>query len=126
RQPAGGAGAGARRARAARGLRVERPRRPDDLRREVVKRVLVADGLQAVGVDALRKHGLEVEVVGSLGERGLVARIGEYEGLIVRSATKATRPAAEAGQRLGVLRRAGAGVGSIRLGTAAKRCGSVA
>jgi len=31
-----------------------------------VKRVLVADGLQAVGVDALRKHGLEVEVVGSL------------------------------------------------------------
>jgi len=26
-----------------------------------VKRVLVADGLQAVGVDALRKHGLDVE-----------------------------------------------------------------
>jgi len=57
-----------------------------------VKRVLVADGLQAVGVDALRKHGLDVEVVGSLAERELGERIGEYEGLIVRSATKVTAP----------------------------------
>ena len=39
-----------------------------------MKRVLVTDGLQAVGVDALRKHGLDVEVVGSLGERDLAAR----------------------------------------------------
>jgi D-3-phosphoglycerate dehydrogenase len=52
-----------------------------------MKRVLVTDGLDSVGVDALRKHGLEVDVVGSLDERALAARLGEYEGLIVRSAT---------------------------------------
>jgi len=74
-----------------------------------VKRVLVADGLQAVGVDALRKHGLDVEVVGSLGERELVERIGEYEGLIVRSATKVTRPVIEAGRGPQGICRAGAG-----------------
>ena len=56
-----------------------------------MKRVLVTDGLDAVGVDALRKHGLEVDVAATLPEPALVARIGEYEGLIVRSATKVTR-----------------------------------
>ncbi|HEY3187473.1 MAG TPA: phosphoglycerate dehydrogenase, partial [Solirubrobacteraceae bacterium] len=86
-----------------------------------MKRVLVADGLQAVGVDALRKHGLDVEVVGSLGERELVERIGEYEGLIVRSATKVTRPVVEAGRRLEVIGRAGAGVDTIDVDAATKR-----
>jgi len=86
-----------------------------------VKRVLVADGLQAVGVDALRKHGLEVEVTGSLGEPELVERIGEYEGLVVRSATKVTRAAIEAGRRLEVIGRAGAGVDTIDVDAATKR-----
>ena len=86
-----------------------------------MKRVLVADGLQAVGVDALRKHGLDVEVVGSLAERELVERIGEYEGLIVRSATKVTAPVIEAGRRLEVIGRAGAGVDTIDVDAATRR-----
>ena len=86
-----------------------------------MKRVLVADGLQAVGVDALRKHGLDVDVAGSLGERELAERIGEYEGLIVRSATKVTRAAIEAGGRLEVIGRAGAGVDTIDVDAATKR-----
>jgi D-3-phosphoglycerate dehydrogenase / 2-oxoglutarate reductase len=86
-----------------------------------VKRVLVADGLQAVGVDALRKHGLEVEVTGSLDERALIARLGEFEGLIVRSATKVTRAAIAAGPRLEVIGRAGAGVDTIDVEAATER-----
>ena len=86
-----------------------------------MKRVLVTDGLQTVGVDALRKHGLDVEVSGSLSERELVARVGEYEGLIVRSATKVTRTAIEAGRRLEVIGRAGAGVDSIDVDAATER-----
>jgi len=86
-----------------------------------VKRVLVTDGLQTVGVDALRKHGLDVEVVGSLSERDLVARVGEYEGLIVRSATKVTRAVIEAARRLEVIGRAGAGVDSIDVDAATER-----
>ena len=86
-----------------------------------MKRVLVTDGLQAVGVDALRKHGLEVEVTGSLDERALIARLGEYEGLIVRSATKVTRAAIAAGTRLEVIGRAGAGVDTIDVDAATER-----
>src|SRR5207253_1952666 len=41
--------------------------------------------------------------------------------LIVRSATKVTRPAVEAGQRLEVIGRAGAGVDSIDVDAATKR-----
>jgi D-3-phosphoglycerate dehydrogenase / 2-oxoglutarate reductase len=86
-----------------------------------VKRVLVADGLQAVGVDALRKHGLDVDVAGSLDERALIARLGEYEGLIVRSATKVTRAAMAAASRLEVIGRAGAGVDTIDVDAATER-----
>jgi D-3-phosphoglycerate dehydrogenase / 2-oxoglutarate reductase len=86
-----------------------------------VKRVLVADALQAVGVDALRKHGLEVDVAGTLDERALAARLPEYEGLIVRSATKVTRAAIAAGTKLEVIGRAGAGVDTIDVEAATER-----
>jgi D-3-phosphoglycerate dehydrogenase len=86
-----------------------------------VKRVLVADGLQAAGVDALRKHGLEVDVAGSLDEGALIARIADYEGLIVRSATRVTRAAIAAATRLEVIGRAGAGVDTIDVDAATQR-----
>ena len=86
-----------------------------------MKRVLVADALQAAGVDALRKHGLDVEVAGSLDEPALIARIGEYEGLIVRSATRVTRAVVAAATRLEVIGRAGAGVDTIDVEAATER-----
>ena len=86
-----------------------------------MKRVLVADGLQAVGVDALRKHGLDVDVAGILDEAALIARIPEYEGLIVRSATRVTRAAIAAATRLEVIGRAGAGVDTIDVDAATER-----
>ena len=86
-----------------------------------MKRVLVADGLQQVGVDALRKHGLDVEVVDALDERALIARLPGYEGLIVRSATKVTRAAIAAARRLEVIGRAGAGVDTIDVEAATER-----
>jgi D-3-phosphoglycerate dehydrogenase len=86
-----------------------------------VKRVLVADGLQTVGVDALRKHGLEVDVAGTLDEAALIARLPECEGLIVRSATKVTRAVIAAAPRLEVVGRAGAGVDTIDVDAATER-----
>ena len=78
-----------------------------------MKRVLVTDGLQEVGVQTLRKAGLDVDVVKTLPEAELIARIGSYEGLVVRSATKVTRAVIEAAGKLEVIGRAGAGVDTI-------------
>ncbi|MBI2014253.1 MAG: phosphoglycerate dehydrogenase, partial [Candidatus Rokubacteria bacterium] len=86
-----------------------------------MKRVLVTDGLHAVGVDALRKHGLEVETAGALGEAELARRIAGVEGLIVRSATRVTRAALAAAGKLEVIGRAGAGVDTIDVDAATER-----
>jgi len=86
-----------------------------------VKRVLVTDGLQDVGVQRLRKAGLDVDVVKTLPEGELVARIGSCEGLVVRSATKVTRAVIEAAGKLEVIGRAGAGVDTIDVDAATER-----
>jgi len=87
----------------------------------MVKRVLVTDGLQDVGVQTLRKLGLDVDVVKTMSEAELVKRIGDYEGLVVRSATKVTRPVIEAGRKLEIIGRAGAGVDTIDVDAATER-----
>jgi D-3-phosphoglycerate dehydrogenase / 2-oxoglutarate reductase len=62
-----------------------------------------------------------VDVSGALDEPSLVARLGEYEGVIVRSATKVTRAAIAAGRKLEVIGRAGAGVDTIDVEAATER-----
>ncbi len=86
-----------------------------------MKTVLVTDGLAAVCVDYLRKDGLQVEVVPTLAEADLCVRIRGVQGLIVRSATKVTRPVLEAGTDLVVVGRAGAGVDNIDVDAATER-----
>ena len=86
-----------------------------------MKRVLVTDGLQDVGVQTLRKAGLDVDVVNTLPEAELIARIGPYEGLVVRSATKVTRAVIDAARKLEVIGRAGAGLDTIDVEAATER-----
>jgi aspartate aminotransferase-like enzyme/phosphoglycerate dehydrogenase-like enzyme len=119
-QRAGGARAGARRHQPASRL-VERPRAQKIFAEKSCSGFWSPTGYRPSASDALRKHGLDVEVVGSLAERELAERIGEYEGLIVRSATKVTRPVIEAGRRLEVIGRAGAGVDTIDVDAATQR-----
>lgn len=84
-------------------------------------RVLVADALSDAGIEVLRKRGLEVDVRMGLPEEELLSAIGDYEGLIVRSATKATRRLLEAGRRLRIVGRAGVGVDNIDEAAATER-----
>ena len=84
-------------------------------------RVLVTDHLQDIGVDALRREGLVVDAVPPLPEDQLCERIGGYEGLIVRSATKVTARVIEAGRSLKVVGRAGTGVDNIDVDAASRR-----
>ncbi|MDF2096364.1 phosphoglycerate dehydrogenase [Aquibaculum arenosum] len=78
-------------------------------------KVLIADKLSPRAAKLFEERGVEVDVVHGLSEEDLVARMGDYDGLAVRSATKATAAVLEAGARgrLRVVGRAGIGVDNI-------------
>ncbi|HEY8812662.1 MAG TPA: phosphoglycerate dehydrogenase, partial [Candidatus Dormibacteraeota bacterium] len=83
-------------------------------------RILVADQLAEDGLTRLRELG-EVEVRTGLDEAALVAAIGAFDALVVRSQTRVTEPVLEAGKRLRVVGRAGVGVDNIDVAAATKR-----
>jgi D-3-phosphoglycerate dehydrogenase / 2-oxoglutarate reductase len=84
-------------------------------------RVLVADPLVEDGLTRLRAAA-DVDVRTRLSEPDLVAAIGSYDALIVRSETSVTAAVLEAGRSLKVVGRAGVGVDNIDV-TAATRHG---
>ena len=83
-------------------------------------RILVADPLAEDGLERLRREG-EVIVVSKLGEAELVARIHDYDALVVRSETKVTAPILVAGKKLRVVGRAGVGVDNIDVAAATRQ-----
>lgn len=77
-------------------------------------KVLVMDGVAEQGLAPLRQHAdIEVVMGQKMTEDELVGVIGEYDGLIVRSATKVTPRVVEAANKLKVIGRAGVGVDNI-------------
>jgi D-3-phosphoglycerate dehydrogenase len=86
-------------------------------------KVLVTDPISEEGVDILRRQA-QVEVKVGLKPEEIVAIIGDYEALMVRSQTKVTADIIEAGKKLQVIARAGVGIDNIDVETAT-RCGIV-
>ena len=77
-------------------------------------RVLVSDPISDKGVDALRNApGITVDVNTGLQPEELLAIIGDYHGLVVRSQTKVTPEVFAAAKNLKVIGRAGVGVDNI-------------
>jgi len=77
-------------------------------------KVLVMDGVEEKGLAALRQAPeIEVIIGGKMTEDELCAVIGEYDGMIVRSATKVTARVIESAAGLKVVGRAGVGVDNI-------------
>jgi D-3-phosphoglycerate dehydrogenase len=76
-------------------------------------RVLVSDPVAEEGVAILRRGGLEVDVRTGLSKEELVAIIGDYDGLAVRSETKVTAEVLDAAKNLKIIGRAGVGVDNI-------------
>lgn len=85
-------------------------------------KVLVSDPISDMGIQMLYDAS-DVEVVKQpgLSEDELVAIIGEYDALLVRSQTKVTEKIMTAGNKLKVIGRAGVGVDNIDLEAATKR-----
>jgi D-3-phosphoglycerate dehydrogenase len=84
-------------------------------------RILITDGLNPRGLQILTEGGLRPEEKKLASEEDVCKAIGDYEGLIVRSATKVTPRVIEAGRRLRIIGRAGAGVDNINLEAATRR-----
>ncbi|MAO93516.1 MAG: phosphoglycerate dehydrogenase [Rhodospirillales bacterium] len=88
-------------------------------------KVLISDKLSDRAVDIFRQRGIEVDFEPGLSAEDLLTRIGNYDGLAIRSATKVTDAVLAAGNgRLKVVGRAGIGVDNVDL-AAATRFGTV-
>ena len=84
------------------------------------RRVLVTDPIAQDGIDALAPCA-QVDVRLGIAPDELLRVIGEYDALIVRSETKVTAAVIDAGRKLEVIGRAGAGVDNIDVDAATKR-----
>jgi D-3-phosphoglycerate dehydrogenase / 2-oxoglutarate reductase len=78
-------------------------------------KVLVSDALSETAVNIFKERGIDVDYDPALGKdkEKLLSVIGDYDGLAVRSATKATAPVIAAAKNLKVIGRAGIGVDNI-------------
>lgn len=84
-------------------------------------RVLVSDALAEKGVEILKKGGLKVDVNTGLKPEELLKIIPDYDGLIIRSATKVTREVVAAAKNLKIIGRAGSGLDNVDIPAATKR-----
>ena len=83
-------------------------------------KVLVSEPVSEEGIAPIRDRFL-VDLRPDLSRNEFLSRLPEYDGLIVRSATKVDREAIEAGKNLKVIGRAGVGVDNIDVPAATAR-----
>jgi D-3-phosphoglycerate dehydrogenase len=83
-------------------------------------RVLVKEKIGDSGVALLREH-FDVELGIDWSDEQLAERIGSYEGIVIRSATKMTAELIARAERLKAIGRAGVGVDNVDVVAATKR-----
>src|SRR5258708_1895695 len=84
-------------------------------------RVLICDPIPAMAVERMRAGGLQVDERAGLSLEGFEALIGDYDAVVVRSATRLGERQIAAARRLRVIVRAGVGTDNIDLAAAASR-----
>jgi D-3-phosphoglycerate dehydrogenase len=84
------------------------------------QRVLVRERIADSGIELLR-NSFEVDLGFDMSEDELSQRIGDYDAVLIRSATKLTADLIESATRLKAIGRAGAGVDNVDLEAATRR-----
>ncbi len=85
-------------------------------------KILVSDSLSQEGLEILKKvNEFVVDVKIGLKPDELKSAIGEYDALVVRSATKVTADVIEAAKKLKIIGRAGVGLDNVELKAATDR-----
>ncbi len=76
-------------------------------------KVLISDKMSPLAAEIFRKRGIEVDEITGKTKEELIAMIGDYDGLAIRSATKVTADVIAAAKNLKVIGRAGIGVDNV-------------
>jgi D-3-phosphoglycerate dehydrogenase len=84
-------------------------------------KVLISDSMSERAAEIFKARGVDVDVKTGMSEDELIACIGKYDGLAVRSATKVNAAVIAAAENLKVVGRAGIGVDNIDLDAATAR-----
>ncbi|GAC1323453.1 MAG: phosphoglycerate dehydrogenase [Thermoleophilaceae bacterium] len=83
-------------------------------------RILIKEKIADSGIELLRER-FEVDLGVDWSDEELAERIGGYEGMVIRSATKLTAELIDRADRMKVIGRAGIGVDNIDVGAATRR-----
>ncbi len=84
-------------------------------------KVLISDSMSNIAQKIFEKNNISVDVKTGLSEEEIIKIIPEYDGMIVRSATKVTKSIIESAKNLKAIGRAGAGVDNIDVTTAKEK-----
>ncbi|AKM09357.1 phosphoglycerate dehydrogenase [Croceicoccus naphthovorans] len=76
-------------------------------------KVLISDKMDPNAARIFEENGCDVDVITGETPEQLIARIGEYDGLAIRSSTKVTKEVLDAATNLKVIGRAGIGVDNV-------------
>jgi D-3-phosphoglycerate dehydrogenase / 2-oxoglutarate reductase len=76
-------------------------------------KVLISDKMSPLAAQIFRERGVEVDEITGKTKEELIAMIGDYDGLAIRSATKVTADVIAAAKNLKVIGRAGIGVDNV-------------
>lgn len=81
-------------------------------------KVIVSDKISSKGVDLLKEEGYEVNEAWDIPKEDLPGIVGDYDAIVIRSATKVKGDLLEAAKNLKVVGRAGIGLDNVDL----KKC----
>ena len=84
-------------------------------------KVLISDSMSNIAQKIFEKNNISVDVKTGLSEEEIIKIIPEYDGMVVRSATKVTKNIILAAKNLKAIGRAGAGVDNIDVPTAKEK-----
>ncbi len=81
-------------------------------------KVLISDKMSPKAAEIFKKNGVDVDVKTGMSPEELLACIGEYDGLAIRSSTTVTEEIIKAADNLKVIGRAGIGVDNVDIPSA--------
>ena len=84
-------------------------------------KVLISDKMDPKAEAIFKERGIQVDVITGKTKDELIAMIGDYDGLAIRSATKVTADVLAAATNLKVVGRAGIGVDNVDIPEASKK-----